>query len=82
MPTFDYHCPANGRTLEVMHPLDKAPGNWGDLRRMAGIEDDPHLDEKSVERLYSFGAVVSRLGEVAPEGCGRPECGRGYCAGL
>ena len=31
MPTYDYYCEANGRTVEVAHPLGQKPRCWGEL---------------------------------------------------
>ena len=31
MPTFDFHCPANGQTVEVMLKLHETLSTWGEL---------------------------------------------------
>ena len=31
MPTYDYHCTANGRAVEVSHKLADRVRTWGDL---------------------------------------------------
>ena len=31
MPLYDYHCPANGETVEVSHSVDAVVRNWGEL---------------------------------------------------
>ena len=37
MPTYDYHCPANGRVIEVSHKMAETVATWGDLCRRAGV---------------------------------------------
>lgn len=44
MPTYDYHCPANGSTVTVHHPLDAGISCWLELCYAAGEplgETDP-----------------------------------------
>lgn len=44
MPVYDYHCEANGRTVEVRHPMRFAVRTWGELCYAAQIplgETDP-----------------------------------------
>ena len=36
MPTYDSHCLANGRTVEVSHKLADKVRIWGDLCKRAG----------------------------------------------
>ena len=36
MPTYDYYCPANARTLEVRHSMSEKLSTWGELRARAG----------------------------------------------
>jgi predicted nucleic acid-binding Zn ribbon protein len=35
MPTYEYHCRANGRTVEVSHKLADRIRTWGDFCRRA-----------------------------------------------
>jgi predicted nucleic acid-binding Zn ribbon protein len=37
MPTYDYHCPANGRVIEVSHKISDQVASWGELCRRAGL---------------------------------------------
>jgi len=44
MPVYDYYCEANGRTVEVVHPLDADLSIWGQVCYVTGIplgETDP-----------------------------------------
>ena len=85
MPTYDYHCPANGRTVEVTHKLAETVATWGELCRRAGIPLDGTSHNARVERLITGGAVIGTLGsrqerpcDTGP--CGAPACGGGACA--
>ncbi len=37
MPLYDYLCKANGRTIEVNHPIDAVLKTWGELCYVAQI---------------------------------------------
>ena len=37
MPTYDYHCPANDRIVEVNHRMNDKVSSWGELCELAGI---------------------------------------------
>ncbi|MGE0386243.1 MAG: zinc ribbon domain-containing protein [Gammaproteobacteria bacterium] len=37
MPLYDYYCEANGRTVEVRHPMQATLGIWGELCYAAQI---------------------------------------------
>lgn len=36
MPNYDYHCPANGETVEVMHGINEKLTTWGALCEKLG----------------------------------------------
>jgi hypothetical protein len=38
MPTYDYHCAANDRTVEVTHRMTQELKTWGELCALANIE--------------------------------------------
>jgi hypothetical protein len=85
MPTYDYHCPANGRTVEVSHKLADRVTTWGELCRRAGLTPDGTPRNAKIERLITGGAVIGSLGsqrerpcDTGP--CGAPVCGSGACA--
>lgn len=85
MPTYDYHCPANGRTVEVSHKLAERIATWGDLCRRAGLPLDGTPGNARVERLITGGAVIGSLGSQRERPChtgpcGAPACGSGACA--
>jgi hypothetical protein len=68
MPTYDYHCPPNGRVVEVSHKLAETIATWGELCKRAGLPLAGTSSRARVERLITGGP------------CGAPACGRGSCA--
>lgn len=51
MPVYSYICQANGRTLEVLHPMSGKVVNWGELCELAGIEPGDTPPDAPVEKL-------------------------------
>ena len=86
MPTYDYHCPANGRTVEVSHKMAERVATWGELCRRAGLPLDGTPGKTRVERLITGGNVITgalgakyeRPCDTGP--CGTPACGGGGCS--
>ena len=37
MPLYEYHCDANGKTIEVVHPMDAMLSIWGEVCYVAQI---------------------------------------------
>ncbi|MFI4893090.1 MAG: zinc ribbon domain-containing protein [Phycisphaerales bacterium JB058] len=76
MPTYDYRCPANGRTVEVRHSMRESVSSWGDLCRLAGIDPGATPPRSPVERVVNVPAVLAKPGGPASGGCcGVPGCG-------
>ncbi len=77
MPTYDYFCEQNGRTLEVCHPMNDAIHNWGELCERAGIDPGDTPVDAGVKKLATGGQVVrsSSLGDSAPA-CASGGCGQ------
>ncbi len=84
MPTYDYHCPANGRTVEVSHKLADRVRTWGDLCKRAGLPLAGTPGKSKVERLITGGSLVGSLGTEKKRPCDSgpcaPVCGGGTCA--
>lgn len=76
MPYYEYHCPANGRTVEVRHGMSERIENWGTLTERAGIDPAGVPADTPVERLMS--APVP-LAADSGTNSGFPGCGTG-CA--
>ena len=80
MPTYDYHCPANDRIVEVNHRMNDKVTSWGELCELAGIDTGTTATDAPVERLATGGQVVrsgSMKDSVPP--CGSGPCGGGMC---
>jgi hypothetical protein len=85
MPAYDYHCPANGRVVEVSHKLAEAISTWGELCRRAGLPLNGTRGNARVERLITGGNVIGSLGNRQERACdtgpcSMPACGGGTCA--
>lgn len=71
MPYYEYHCAANGRTVEVRHPMGDRVETWGALADRAGIEPGSTPDTARVERLMSTPAPPKGASaETSFQGCG------------
>jgi len=73
MPYYEYHCPANGRTLEVRHGMSERVDTWGGLVERAGIAAGDTPITAPVERILS--APVPLTG--GPSGPAFGGCGSG-----
>ncbi|MEL7472729.1 MAG: zinc ribbon domain-containing protein [Planctomycetota bacterium] len=74
MPTYEYRCETNGRTLEVRHPMSANPDTWGELCKLGELDPGDTPSEAPVERLISLSFAH---GSAAPDpamGCGKPSC--------
>ena len=80
MPSYDYFCPANGRTVEVRHSMKDKLQTWGEVCQLAGLPLDEVAADSPVQRLISGGAYVSSSALKNPEpACGSGGCGGGMC---
>ncbi len=81
MPIYEYHCPANGRLVEVQHKMAEKLMTWGELCERAGISAGRTAPEAPVEKLMSAGFIAGGRTEPACEAgsCGSPVCGAGAC---
>ena len=79
MPTYEYYCPANHKTLEVMHGMSTTVTTWGELCEMADEKPGKTPADTPVEKLMGTGMVISNSREgldgPAMGGC----CGGGGC---
>ena len=80
MPSYDYLCEANGRVIEVKHPMSDKLSTWGQLCDLAGIDAGDTPAGTPVQRLVTGGQVVksSSLGDTVPP-CAAGGCGGGMC---
>lgn len=79
MPSYDYYCPANGRTVEVTHRMSDSLSSWVEVCQRANIEPGDTPANSPVERLISGGAVI---GTSRPGDGPVPDVGAGPCCGI
>ncbi|MEC9352344.1 MAG: zinc ribbon domain-containing protein [Planctomycetota bacterium] len=78
MPTYDYFCPGNGKTLEVFHTITRKLETWGELCELAGEDAGETLLDSPVERQLGIGTLIESKATPAPGpspsggGCARP----------
>ena len=77
MPLYDYHCPANARTVEVRHGMNEVLSNWGELAAAARIDPGDTPPEAEVRRLIHGGSLLlgNSRGEAGPPATCGPRCG-------
>jgi len=78
MPTYDYHCETNGRTVEVQHRMSDSVTSWGQLCELAGIDSGETPTDAPVTKLLTGGAVITKGGFGG--GGDMPPCATGGCA--
>jgi hypothetical protein len=76
MPTYDYHCDANGRTVEVNHRMSESLATWGELCDRVGIEAGDTPPDAPIHRLATGGNIIAsnNLGSGAAPACGTGGC--------
>ena len=87
MPTYDYHCQSNARTVEVKHRISESVATWGEVCARAGIELGETPADAPVEKVFTAsGAVIGSrsLGSGLEPPCqtGGPCCGPGGMCGM
>lgn len=71
MPYYEYHCSANGRTVEVRHGMDERLTTWGQLAERAGVSTGDTPEGAPVEKLISAPVpLTSEGGDQGTPGCG------------
>lgn len=80
MPTYEYHCDSNGRTLEVSHKMAEQLRTWGELCARAGVSTGGTAPAAPVRKLISASAVLrGQTGSAPPANC---ELGPACCGGV
>lgn len=80
MPTYDYHCATNQKTLSVQHSMKEKLANWGELCQKAQQEPGDTPLNSPIERVISGGIALpipSAIPQLPMAGCcGNPTgCG-------
>jgi predicted nucleic acid-binding Zn ribbon protein len=79
MPTYEYFCAANGRTVEVSHRMSERLATWGEVCQHSGMSAGSTPARAPVERLISAAAVLSgKAGSTQAAAC---EAGPACCGG-
>lgn len=78
MPTYEYHCEANGRLVEVRHNMAERLSSWGELCERAGISPGRTDPAAPVEKLISAGFINAGTSTSEPT-CAAPGCSNGLC---
>lgn len=83
MPTYDYYCSTNDRTLEIRHGMDETITSWGELCTRAQIEPGETPSDSPVQRLITGGHFIHSAKEPHCESSAPPPClTSGQCACL
>jgi len=77
MPTYEYYCPDNQRTVEVMHGMSAALTTWGEVCAKAEIPQGKTPSEAPVDKLLGAGMVIAKSRPAEDFNCGNP----GGCCG-
>lgn len=78
MPTYEYYCQANQKTLEVMHSMSREVTTWGELCELAEAKPGKTPTDAPVEKLLSTGMIITGEKQV-PDMGGGSCCGTGGC---
>ena len=78
MPSYDYHCAADGRTVEVKHPMSERVRTWGELCALAelSLESTP-AHAPVAKQLTAIGIAGGSSVAALPTPSGA--CGSGGC---
>lgn len=68
MPAYDYHCEANGRTVEVSHAMTTMLRTWGELCDAADLDMGDTPSETPLQRVFSAPLLVSSASAGAADG--------------
>ena len=80
MPTYDYHCAGNQRTISVQHGMKESISTWGELCQRTAEDPGKTPLDTPIERVIS-GGIALPIASPAPQlpmagCCGNPSgCG-------
>ncbi|WP_428389145.1 zinc ribbon domain-containing protein [Mucisphaera sp.] len=81
MPLYEYHCPSNGRTVEVMHPMSHTVTTWGELCTLNEADLGETPADTPVERGLTTSQIKASKDSVSLPFSGGGSCGCGHPAG-
>ena len=59
MPRYDYHCDANGLTVEVVHSISEKLETWGELCERAGIDVGETAVDAGVRKVITTAPMAN-----------------------
>ena len=80
MPTYEYHCPTNGQTIEVWHSMRETLSQWGELCERAGLETGSTPRHAPIHKRITTGMFLGKPGSKVSDWAGSC-CGDAGCAG-
>jgi len=60
MPSFDFHCEANGQTIEIMLKMHEELHTWGELCARKGIEPGDTPLDAPIAKVFSSAVVMDK----------------------
>lgn len=79
MPTYDYYCEENGRTVRVFHSIHARVRTWGEVCGHANCDTGDTTATAPVQRLIGGGLLRLSAREGSDTGGGH---GAGGCCGV
>ena len=80
MPTYEYYCEANNKTVEVIHPMRDELETWGELCEVAEIEHgETPKDSPVIRQLSVLSSLIPKGGSDPRGGSGGGGCCGGGC---
>lgn len=60
MPTYDYQCAANGRTVQVQHRMSESVSTWGEVCALGKIEPGDTPRDTPVAKVILAATTMHR----------------------
>jgi hypothetical protein len=64
MPAYEYECPLQGKSYEVVHGMDTVIKTWGDLCAVAGMDLGDTPAEVAVRKLMPLPGISCPTGDT------------------
>jgi hypothetical protein len=78
MPTYEYYCEANGKTIEVIHSMSCELETWGEVCELAELDvGDTPKDSPVIRQLSAISSLIPKGGGEPRGGSGSGCCGGG-----
>ncbi len=78
MPTYEYYCEANGKTVDVIHSMTRELETWGEVCELAEIDaGDTPTESTVIRQLSAMSSLMPKGGDGPRGGSGGGCCGGG-----